>query len=99
MVLTVLELKGMQAGQKAASQMLEAVYATYLLVWMHGGDLYRRLGARPRGRLSERRDTFARGQTGSALIGKLLARCLAIVLLIQQGFCCRRAFGPFGRTS
>src|SRR5664279_6576752 len=35
-VITVLELKGMQAGQKAASQMLEAVYATYLLVWMHG---------------------------------------------------------------
>ena len=33
---TVLELKGMQAQQKAASQMLEAVYATYLLVWMHG---------------------------------------------------------------
>ena len=35
-VLTVLELKGMQAEQKVASQMLEAVYVTYLLVWMHG---------------------------------------------------------------
>ncbi len=35
-LITLLELKGMQAEQKSASQMLEAVYVTYLLVWMHG---------------------------------------------------------------
>src|SRR5437016_11144264 len=34
-VITLLELKGMQAKQQPASQMLEAVYVTYLVVWMH----------------------------------------------------------------
>src|SRR5579862_8945081 len=34
-LLTVLVLKGMQAAQKNANEMLEAVYTTYLLIWMH----------------------------------------------------------------
>ncbi len=35
-LITVLQLKGMQANKEVASRMLEAVYAMYLLVWMHG---------------------------------------------------------------
>jgi len=81
-VITVLELKGMQAGQKAASQMLEAVYATYLLVWMHGVIFIAGSAlAREADCLNDA--ILSRGITrGEYIIGKLLARCLAIVFLI-----------------
>ncbi len=81
-VITVLELKGMQAGQKAASQMLEAVYATYLLVWMHGVIFIAGSAlAREADCLNDA--ILSRGVTrGEYIMGKLLGRCLAIVLLI-----------------
>ena len=81
-VVTVLELKGMQAGQKAASQMLEAVYATYLLVWMHGVIFIAGSAlAREADCLNDA--ILSRGVTrGEYIIGKLVARCLAIVFLI-----------------
>ena len=82
-LLTLLELKGMQAEQKAASQMLEAVYATYLLVWMHGVVFI--AGAafmREADCLNEA--ILCRGVTrGEYITGKLTARCLAIVMMIS----------------
>src|SRR5512145_1554831 len=81
-IITVLELKGMQAQQKAASQMLEAVYATFLLVWMHGVIFI--AGAA----LSRESDclndaVLSRGVTrGEYIIGKLIARCVAILLML-----------------
>lgn len=81
-LLTMLELKGMQAQQKAASQMLEAVYATYLLVWMHGVIFI--AGAA----LSRESDclndaVLSRGVTrGEYIGGKLIARCLAILFMV-----------------
>lgn len=80
--LSILALKGMQAEQKVASQMLEAVFATYVVLWMHavifiaGGAL-----AREQHCLSDA--ILSRGITrGEYLGGKLLARCLMIGLLI-----------------
>lgn len=81
-LLSVLALKGMQAEQKAASQMLEAVYVTYLLIWMHGVIFI--AGAA----LSREQDCLndailSRGITrGEYLSSKLVARCLAILLMI-----------------
>lgn len=81
-VLTVLELKGMQAEQKPASQMLEAVYATYLLVWMHGiifiaGSTM----AREADCLNDA--ILCRGVTrGEYIMGKLISRCLAMFLVV-----------------
>ncbi len=72
----------MQAEQKAASQMLEAVYATYLLVWMHGVVFI--AGAalmREADCLNEA--ILCRGVTrGEYITGKLIARCLAVVIMI-----------------
>ena len=81
-LISVLELKGMQAEQKVASQMLEALYVTYLLVWMHGVIFI--AGAA----LSREADCLndailCRGVTrGEYIGGKLLARCLAVILMI-----------------
>ncbi len=81
-LVTVLELKGMQAEQKVASQMLEAVYATYLLVWMHGVIFI--AGAALAREIDCLNDAIlCRGVTrGEYIIGKLAARCLAICLMI-----------------
>ena len=81
-IITVLELKGMQAEQKVASQMLEAVYATYLLVWMHGVIFVAGAAlAREGDCLNDA--ILCRGVTRSEFIlGKLIARCLAIFLII-----------------
>ncbi len=81
-LLTLLELKGLQAQQKAASQMLEAVYATYVLVWMHGVIFIAGAAlAREADCLNEA--ILCRGVTrGEYIVGKLVARCLALVLLI-----------------
>lgn len=81
-LITLLELKGMQAEQKAASQMLEAVYATYLLIWMHGVVFI--AGAalmREADCLNEA--ILCRGVTrGEYITGKLIARCLAVVMMV-----------------
>ncbi|HTL56880.1 MAG TPA: HlyD family efflux transporter periplasmic adaptor subunit [Candidatus Limnocylindrales bacterium] len=82
-VLTMLELKGMQAKQQPASQMLEAVYVTYLVVWMHavifiaGAALMREAECLNDAILS-------RGVTrGEYIIGKLISRSLAVLLLLS----------------
>lgn len=81
-LLTLLELKGMQAGQKAASQMLEAVYATYLLVWMHG-VIFIAGAALMREADCLNEAILCRGVTrGEYISGKLIARCLAVIILL-----------------
>lgn len=81
-LLTVLALKGMQAEQKSAGQMLEAVYATYLLVWMHGivfiaGSALAREGDCLNDAI------LCRGVTrGEYITGKLISRCLAVLLMV-----------------
>ena len=81
-LLSVLTLKGMQADQKVASQMLEALYGTYLLVWMHGVVFI--AGAafiREQDCLNEA--ILSRGLTrGEYLGGKLAARTLALLGMI-----------------
>lgn len=81
-LLTVLALKGMQAEHRAASQMLEAVYVTYLLLWMHG-VIFIAGGAFAREQDCLNDAILSRGLTrGEYVSGKLLARCFAVVLLI-----------------
>ncbi|MBM3839835.1 MAG: HlyD family efflux transporter periplasmic adaptor subunit [Verrucomicrobia bacterium] len=81
-LITVLELKSLQAHQQAASQMLEVIYTTYIVVWMHGIVFI------AGGALSREQDCLAdgilsRGITrGEYMSGKLAARSLAILLLI-----------------
>jgi multidrug resistance efflux pump len=81
-VVTVLELKGMQAEQKVASQMLEAVYVTYLLVWMHG-VIFIAGGALSQEQHCLNDAILSRGVTrGEYMTGKLLSRCFAILAMI-----------------
>ncbi len=81
-LLSVLALKGMQAEQKVASQMLEAVYATYLLIWMHG-VVFIAGGAFAREQDCLNDAILSRGLTrGEYVGGKLLARCLAVLAMI-----------------
>jgi multidrug efflux pump subunit AcrA (membrane-fusion protein) len=81
-LLTVLTLKGMQAEQRTASQMLEAVYVSYLVLWMHGvvfvaGSAF----SREQDCLNDA--ILSRGLTrGEYFLGKLLSRCLALGVLI-----------------
>lgn len=81
-LLTLLELKGMQANEKSASHMLEAVYVTYLVIWMHGIIFI--AGSA----LSREQDCLgdailSRGVTrGEYISGKLLARYLAILFMV-----------------
>ncbi|MBM3882998.1 MAG: HlyD family efflux transporter periplasmic adaptor subunit [Verrucomicrobia bacterium] len=81
-LLTVLEFKGLQAEQKVASQMLEVVYSTYLVVWMHGVIFIAGAAlAREADCLND--GILCRGVTrGEYLAGKLAARCLAILITI-----------------
>lgn len=83
-IITVLQLKGMEANKDVASQMLEAVYAMYILIWMHaiifiaGGAL-----AREQDCLGDA--ILSRGITrGEYMGGKLIARCLATILLVAM---------------
>jgi multidrug resistance efflux pump len=81
-LLSILALKGMQAEQKVASQMLEALYATYLLVWMHG-VVFIAGGALSREQDCLNEAILSRGVTrGEYIGGKLAARCLAILFMI-----------------
>jgi multidrug resistance efflux pump len=81
-ILTVLSLKGMQAERDVASQMLEVVYTTYIVIWMHGiifiaGSAL----AREQDCLSD--GILSRGITRGEYIGsKILGRCLATLLLL-----------------
>ncbi len=81
-LLSVLELKGMQAEQRSASRMLEALYVTYLVLWMHGVIFIAGSAlAREQDCLGDA--ILSRGVTrGEYLLGKLAARCTAILLII-----------------
>lgn len=81
-VLSVLTLKGMQAEQKVASAMLEAVYSMYLVVWMHG-VVFIAGSALTREQECLNEAILSRGLTrGEYLAGKLVARGLAILAMI-----------------
>lgn len=81
-LVTVIEMKGMQAKQQTASQMLEAVYITYIVVWMHG-VIFIAGGALAREQDCLSDAILSRGITrGEYMSGKLAARCLAILLMI-----------------
>lgn len=81
-LLSVLALKGMQAEQRVASQMLEAVYATYILIWMHG-VVFIAGGAFAREQDCLNDAILSRGLTrGEYVSGKLVARCLAVLAMI-----------------
>ena len=81
-LLTVLALKGMQAEQKTAGQMLEAVYVIYLLIWMHG-VIFVAGGSFAREQDCLNDAILSRGLTrGEYIGGKLLARCFAMLLMI-----------------
>ena len=81
-LLTVLALKGMQAEQKAASQMLETLYVGYLLVWSHA-VIFIAGGAFTREQDCLNDAILSRGLTrGEYFSGKLLARALAVLLMV-----------------
>jgi len=82
LVLSALMLKGMQAEQKNADQMLDALYATYLLVWMHG-VIFIAGSALTRETDCLNDAILSRGVTrGEYIVGKLLSRCLAVLAII-----------------
>ena len=80
--LTMLTLKGMQSEEAVAAHMLDGVYATYILVWMHvvifvsGGALTREQDCLNNAILS-------RGVTRGEYIGsKMVARTAALLFMI-----------------
>ena len=80
--LSLLALKGMQAEQKVASEMLEAVMASYVVLWMHA-VIFIAGGALSREQHCLNDAILCRGITrGEYLGGKILARCLMVGLLI-----------------
>ena len=80
--LTVLGLKGMQAEQQVASKMLETVFVSYVVLWMHA-VIFIAGGALAREQHCLNDAILCRGITrGEYLFGKLLARCCMIALLI-----------------
>lgn len=81
-LLTMLAAKAMQAEQKVASQILEGIYATYLLVWMHG-VIFIAGGAFTREADCLNDAILSRGLTrGEYAIGKLSARALGILAIL-----------------
>ena len=81
-VVTGMALKGMQAEQKSASQMLEAIYAMYLLIWMHG-VVFIAGGAFAREQDCLNDAILSRGLTRGEYMGaKLIARTLAVLAMI-----------------
>jgi multidrug resistance efflux pump len=81
-IITVLQLKGMQANKEVASRMLESVYTMYLLVWMHGVIFIAGSAlAREQDCLSD--GILSRGITrGEYIISKLLARTFAVLFTL-----------------
>lgn len=81
-LLTMLTLKGMQSAEMVAAHMLDGVYATYILIWMHvvifisGGALTREQDCLNDAILS-------RGVTRGEYIGsKMVARTAALLFMI-----------------
>ena len=81
-VVTVIALKGMQAEEATAILMLEVVYTTYLLVWMHA-VIFIAGGALTREQDCLNEAILSRGVTRGEYIGsKLIARSAAILVMI-----------------
>ncbi len=81
-LVTMLALKGMQASEVVASQMLEVVYTTYLVIWMHG-VIFIAGGALMREQDCLTEAILSRGVTRGEYIGsKLVARSVAILIII-----------------
>ena len=79
---SLLTLKGMQADQAPASQMLESLYVTYLLIWMHG-VIFISGSALIREQECLGDAILSRGICRSEyIVAKLLARGLTILFLI-----------------
>ena len=79
---SVLTLKSLQADQKVASQMLEAVFASYVVLWMHA-VIFIAGSALTREQHCLNDAILSRGITrGEYLSGKLLARWVMVALLI-----------------
>ena len=81
-LVSILAMKGMQADQAAASRMLETLYATYILIWMHGVIFIAGSALlREQDCLSDA--ILSRGITRGEYIGaKLFSRCLVTLFLL-----------------
>jgi multidrug resistance efflux pump len=81
-LVSILAMKGMQAEQAAASRMLETLYATYILIWMHGVIFIAGSALlREQDCLSDA--ILSRGITRGEYIGaKLFSRCLTTLILL-----------------
>ena len=82
LIVSILALKGMQGDQASASKMLEALYSTYILIWMHGIIFIAGSALiREQDCLSDA--ILSRGITrGEYISAKLLARFITTVSLI-----------------
>jgi multidrug resistance efflux pump len=81
-LVSVLAMKGMQSDQAVASRMLETLYATYILIWMHGVVFIAGSALlREQDCLSDA--ILSRGITRGEYIGaKIFSRCLTTLILI-----------------
>ncbi len=80
--LTMLMLKGAQADEAVAARMLEGVYATYILVWMHA-VIFVSGGALTREQDCLNDAILSRGVTRGEYIGsKMFARTVALLAMI-----------------
>ena len=82
LLVSVLTLKSMQAEQAVASRMLEALYSTYVLIWMHG-IIFIAGAALMREQDCVGDAILSRGITRSEYIGaKLISRILVTLFLL-----------------
>ncbi|MBT5708295.1 MAG: HlyD family efflux transporter periplasmic adaptor subunit [Verrucomicrobia bacterium] len=81
-LVSILAMKGMQSDQAVASRMLETLYATYILIWMHGVIFIAGSALlREQDCLSDA--ILSRGITRGEYIGaKLFSRCLTTLILL-----------------
>lgn len=81
-LVSILAMKGMQSDQAVASRMLETLYATYILIWMHGIIFIAGSALlREQDCLSDA--ILSRGITRGEYIGaKLFSRCLTTFILL-----------------
>lgn len=81
-MLSLLTLKGMQSEQKLASQMLEALYSSYIVLWMHA-VIFVAGSALSREQDCLNDALLSRGITrGEYFGGKVLARSIAVLGMI-----------------
>ena len=81
-LVSILAMKGMQSDQAVASRMLETLYATYILIWMHG-VLFIAGSALLREQDCLSDAILSRGITRGEYIGaKLFSRCLTTLILL-----------------